>query len=75
MRTNANDFDRLAMQGEDTGVDEADVRHEITMLTDATKKEREQVLYAAACSCGWHSRWYVLPSASMHAANEHEGWV
>lgn len=71
MWTNANDYDRLAMQGEDTGVDEAQ-QHQITMLDDATKKERgERVMYAASCSCGWHSRWYVLPSASMHAANEH----
>jgi hypothetical protein len=55
MWTSANDFDRLAMQGEDTGVEEAE-QHQATLLDDATKKERgEPIYYTMECSCGWRS--------------------
>lgn len=69
MWDSANDFDRLAMQGEDTGVetwgrsiprnmrrvDEAE-QHQVTLLHDATKKERgEPIYYTMECSCGWRS--------------------
>lgn len=82
----ANDFDALAMQGEDTGVADPE-RHSITMhmvhdgskplisiLTDEGKREIERgelVYYTAECACGWRGPRVRSQMAAWIAADEH----
>lgn len=60
----ANDFDALAMQGEDTGVADPE-RHQITVLDNTSNKPAsEDIEYTMDCSCGWRS----APCKSIYAA-------
>jgi len=52
----ANDFDQLAMQGEDTGVADPEV-HSIIVTDDSAKQRTgEPVYYTPTCSCGWRGQ-------------------
>jgi hypothetical protein len=67
----ANDFDQLAMQGEDTGVADPE-RHSI-IVTDDSEKQRtgEPIYYTPTCSCGWRGERCAAKFYAWHIGDEH----
>lgn len=67
-----NDFDQLAMQGEDTGIVDPE-QHVILVLSDEGKQTRwpEFIAYTAECSCGWRSERLQYSEDAWGAAGEH----